>query len=334
MTQPPAADETTRILAVLKDHPLGMSIKEIAAAVSMSRNSVAKYLEVLMATGHLELRHVGNAKLYSLSCRVPVGDLFNHAKELIIVLDNDLRVVQASGSFVVFSGIPREQILHARLSSLSVRFLSAAEEQEIVPLLAGGPVWRKEIRLVRDGSDQYFEGRFIPTVLENNQPGITIILEDVTERQLVRKAAAEKERLLRTLFQIPTSPQFFIDRNHKVVYWDRALEILTGIRAEDVVGTSGHYKAFYAHQRPCLADLVVDGDAEGIAREYHGKCTKVPGAEGRFECTDFFPDFGGHGRWLRVSSFLIRDTNGTVTGAMETIEDVTDQKRGNFFVAK
>jgi PAS domain S-box-containing protein len=326
-----STDEAARIRAVLKDHPLGMSIKEISAAVSMSRNSVAKYVEVMATAGQLDVRPVGNAKLYTISHRIPVGDLLNHARELIIVLDNDLRIVQASGSFWGFAGITRDAALHARLSSLPFPLLSAAEEQEMAPLLAGGPTWKKEIRVAYNGSEVFFEGRFIPTVLENGIPGITLIFEDVTERTKAMQASQERDRLLRTLFQIPTTPQFFIDRNHKVVYWDRALEILTGLKAEDTVGTSDHWKAFYSGPRACLVDLVIDGNAEMIARQFNGICASG-GADGRYECTDFFPDMRGGGRWLRVTASLIRDTAGNLTGAMETIEDVTHIRKGQFIV--
>jgi PAS domain S-box-containing protein len=335
MTDNPVSEEFSPILEVLKDHPLGMSIKEISAAVSMSRNSVAKYLDVLTASGQLELRHVGNAKLYSLSFRVPVGDLMNHARELIIVLDNDLRVIQASGSFCRFTGISREQILHARLSSLPMPLLSAAEEHELVALLSGGSTWKKEIRVTRNGTEVWFDSRFIPTVLENGVPGITLILEDSTERRLAKKASIERDRLLHTIFQIPTTPQFFIDRNHKVVYWDRALEILTGIKAEEVVGTSNHWRAFYTHPHPCLADFLVDGNpGAAIALQYPGKCPAPAGMEGKYEYTDFFPDMVTGAKWLHITSSLIRDTSGTVTGAMETIENVSDRNKGNFIVQK
>ncbi|MCK9632610.1 MAG: PAS domain S-box protein [Methanoregula sp.] len=324
-------DEAAQIRAVLREHPHGMSIKEISATVSMSRNSVAKYLEVMATAGQLDVRHVGNAKLYTLSLRVPVGDLLNHARELILVLDNDLRIVQASGSFCGFTGISRETILHSRLSALPIPLLSASEEREIVVLLNGGPTWKKEIHVIRNGTDVYFDSRFIPTVLENGVPGITLILEDITERTHAEKAMAERDRLLRTIFQIPTSPQFFIDRNHKVVYWDRALEIMTGIKAEEVVGTSCQWKAFYPNPQPCLADLLINGDRDTISRMFEKARTDIP-VDGRYEYTDFFPDMSVGGKWLHITASLIRDTTGTITGAMEAVEDVTDKKKGHFVV--
>jgi len=325
------ADEFIRIQDVLKDQPFGLSIKEIAAAASMSRNSAAKYLDILTASGRLELRMVGNAKLYTLSTRVPVGNLLNHARELIIVLDNDLRIVQASGSFCTFTGAPLGSILHARLSSLSPPLVSVSEEQEITALLNGGPAWRKEIHVLRNGTEYYFDSRFIPTVLENTLPGITLILEDITERMLAQKASLERDRLLQTLFQIPKEPQFFINRNHKVVYWDRALEIMTGIKAEEMVGTSNHWQVFYACPHPGLVDLLVDGNLEEIHNRWGGKCVHTP-VEGKYQVTEFYPEGKVGGRWFRITATLIRDTAGNLTGAMETIEDVSEKNRGQFIV--
>jgi PAS domain S-box-containing protein len=325
-------DEAARIRAALTDHPLGMSIKEISAAVNMSRNSVAKYVEVMATAGQLDVRHVGNAKLYTLSHRIPVADLLDHAKELIIVLDNNLRIIQASGSFCGFAGITRDTALHARLSSLPSPLLTPGEEQEMTTLLAGGPSWKKEIHVNSSGREVFLEGRFMPTALENGLHGITIILEDVTERVKAVQASHERDRLLQTIFQIPTTPQFFIDRNHKVVYWDRALEILTGSRAEDMVGTSDHWKAFYPLPRACLIDLLIDGNIEMISRQFNSSCARTTGVDGKYECTDYFPDMRGGGRWLRVTASLIRDPAGNLTGGMETIEDLTHQRKGHFVV--
>ncbi|NMB78590.1 MAG: PAS domain S-box protein [Methanomicrobiales archaeon] len=325
-------DEATRIRTVLKENPLGLSIKEVAAKVGMSRNSVAKYLEVMTATGQLELRHVGNAKLYTLSQRVPVTNIINYAKELIIVLDRSLQIVEASDSFCAFAGVPREAVLHTRLSAPPASLLTPSEESTLSSLLNGGSVWKKEIRLIRGASEIYLDGRFIPTALQNGEPGITLILEDISERRRAERAMQERDRLLHTIFQIPTLPRFFIDQNHKVVYWDRALEIMTGIKSEEVIGTNQHWKVFYATERPCLADLLVDGDTARLKAAYPGIIHRTGAGDGEYECTEFFPGKQGSGKWLRITVSVIRDSAGHVTGVMETLEDVTDQKNREFVI--
>jgi len=325
-------EETIRILRFLKENPLGMSIKEISAAVSMSRNSVAKYLDVLTVSGQLELRVVGNAKLYSLSRRVPVGSIIHQAQELIIVLDNDLRVVQVSDSFCRFARQPPVKVQGSRLSSLPFPLLSPDEERDLQVLLHGGPSLRKEIRAVRDGDEVFFSGKFIPALLENGVAGVTLILEDITERRQAERATKERDRLLRTIFHIPAAPQFYLDRNQKVVYWDRALEIMTGIKSEEIVGTRDHWKAFYALERPCLADLVIEGNREKIVRFFPEIQAGIPDAEGRYEYTGFFESLGSAGKWLHITAMPVRDPAGNLTGAMETVEDVTEKKEREFVI--
>jgi PAS domain S-box-containing protein len=326
-----SADETARIRAVLKEHPLGLSIKEIAAAVGMSRNSMAKYLDVLTATGQLELRHVGNAKLYTLSQRVPVGNIINYARELIIVLDHTLQIIEASDSLCTFAGASRQAVLNTRLSTAPTALLTPAEENELVSLMSSGVSWRKEIRLVRGADEIYLDGRFIPTTLQNGEPGITLILEDTTERRRAERAMRERDRLLHTIFQIPSIPRFFIDRNHKVVFWDRALEIMTGLKSEEMIGTNRHWRAFYPEERPCLVDLLVDGNIGRIVNDYRGGSMTRATQDG-YESTEFFPSLGLQGKWLHITASLIRDPAGNITGAMETIEDITDRKKREFVV--
>lgn len=327
-----AADGSTRIRAILKDQPLGLSIKEISTAVGMSRNSVAKYLEVLTATGQLELRHVGNAKLYTLSRRVPVTSIINYAKELIIVLDRNLRIVEVSDSLCAFAGAAKNEVLHTRLSSSPTGLLTPAEEEALFALLNGGSSWKKEIRLLRGPDELFLDGRFIPTMLQNGEPGITLLLEDTTGQRRAEHAMQERDRMLHTIFQIPTVPRYFIDKNHKVVFWDRALEILTGYKSEEMVGTSLHWRAFYADEQPCLADLLVDGDTDRIKNAFHGTCRRTPSIDGGYECTHFFPHFRPSGKWLHVTASLVRDSTGAITGAMETVEDVTNLKKRDFVV--
>ena len=59
------------------------------------------------AGGHLEVRQMGNAKLYHLSRRVPLDAVINRGWEMIVLLDRNLRIVQASESFITFTGTSR-----------------------------------------------------------------------------------------------------------------------------------------------------------------------------------------------------------------------------------
>jgi signal transduction histidine kinase len=121
-------------------------------------------------------------------------------------------------------------------------------------------------------------------------------------------------------------PQFIIDRSHRVVFWNRALEKYTGIKAESILGTTGQWRAFYPSERPILADLLVDGAFNEIPRWYPGKFSKSRLIEEAYEATDFFPQVSG-GIWLYFTAAPIRDSGGNIQGAIETLEDVTERKR-------
>lgn len=122
-------------------------------------------------------------------------------------------------------------------------------------------------------------------------------------------------------------PTFIIGKDHLVIYWNKALEELSGIKAKNVVGTGQQWRAFYKTARPCMADLLVDELQKEIPRWYAGKYIKSNLIEGAYEATDFFPELGKRGRWLRFTSAIIRNASGNVIGAIETLEDITQAKR-------
>ncbi len=139
-------------------------------------------------------------------------------------------------------------------------------------------------------------------------------------------ALRASERKLQGIVHGSPIPQFVIDRDHKVISWNTALERASGVRTADVLGTSTQWKAFYPDERPVLADLLLDGAVEKIPEYYQGKYNQSKYVEGGFEATDFFPHMGPDGRWLYFTASVLRDDKGNVTGAVETLEDITDRK--------
>jgi len=150
--------------------------------------------------------------------------------------------------------------------------------------------------------------------------------QEVLERWRVEKALLDSEHKLRDVVEGSPIPQFVIDRKHRVTYWNKAIEQFSGLNRREIVGTDGHWRAFYPAQRPCVADLLVDEDLEGIEKYYRGRWKKSPFLDEAYECTDFFPRLGQNGKWLYFSAALLRDARGTVVGAVETLEDITLRK--------
>jgi PAS domain S-box-containing protein len=146
---------------------------------------------------------------------------------------------------------------------------------------------------------------------------------DITERKEMEVALLDSEQELAAVVYGSPIPKFVIDRDHRVICWNKALEEVTGVMGEKVIGTSRHWAAFYEKERPCMADLLVDGKTGEIPEWYQQKSSRSPLVPGAYQGTDFLPLLG---RWLHFTAATIRDSKGDVIGAVETLEDITESK--------
>lgn len=142
---------------------------------------------------------------------------------------------------------------------------------------------------------------------------------------------------LKEIMRVSPVPKFAINRDHEVIYWNRALEKLSKINAEKILGTNEQWKVFYDNQRPCMADFIVDGHLEDIPKwysttnnrskfvlRYQGEC-KSKTLGNSCEAISFFPKMGENGKWLHFTVDAIKNHKGNVIGAVESFEDVTKQ---------
>ncbi|MBN1828399.1 MAG: diguanylate cyclase [Deltaproteobacteria bacterium] len=151
-------------------------------------------------------------------------------------------------------------------------------------------------------------------------------LEDITEKMHIQEALRESETALAGILRGSPIPTFVIDRQHRVTHWNRALEKLSGIPAGHIIGTKHQWRSFYAEERPCMSDLLVDQKIEELDRWYAARATPSKLIQEAFEAVDFFPNLE-NGKWLRFTAALLRNSLGEIVGAVETLEDITDRKQ-------
>jgi PAS domain S-box-containing protein len=134
-----------------------------------------------------------------------------------------------------------------------------------------------------------------------------------------------QERMTQVIENIPI-PTFTIDKDHIVVHYNPAMEKLTGIPADEVVGTRNPWRVFYSQARPTMADRILDGATEKELRARYGHtCRKSAVKEGAYEIERFFPEIGQGGRWLFITAAPLIDSDGNVLGAIETLQDTTER---------
>jgi two-component system NtrC family sensor kinase len=120
---------------------------------------------------------------------------------------------------------------------------------------------------------------------------------------------------------------FVINSDHVVTHFNKACAMMLGVSADQVIGKKGVGRIFYGRDRPVMADLIVDGAMQDIIDDLYQNNYRssmvIPDA---YESEGFFPNLGATGRWLFFTAAPLRNSKGEVTGAIETIQDITERK--------
>ncbi|MGZ8288025.1 MAG: diguanylate cyclase [Telluria sp.] len=137
---------------------------------------------------------------------------------------------------------------------------------------------------------------------------------------------AQERTFANNLMEMLAVPAFVLDTSCRVLIWNRACERLTGVPAEEVLGTSEHWRSFYEEQRPTLADLVILNRSEEAPQMYSGVNGEIrPGAQ---LCAESWCDMPRSGRrYLAADASPVFDDQRQLIAVVETLRDMTDEKR-------
>ncbi|MFA5195565.1 MAG: PAS domain S-box protein, partial [Bacteroidales bacterium] len=234
-------------------------------------------------------------------------NLFHYHAAVKLVIDPDTgNIIDANEAAVYYYGWSREQITQMKIQDINT--LSPEEVKTAMEKVQTKKRISFEFRHRRaDGSVRDVE-IFSSKINVQGKDILHTIIHDITERKKAEEALRESESKLKAVIQGSPIPQFVIDKNHKIVYWNKAIEECSGIRAEEIIGTNRHWQAFYSVERPCLADLLLDEKIDLIPEFYQGKYNTAKYMEEGYEATDFFPILGKEGKWLFFSAAPIRDS--------------------------
>ncbi|MGD0585040.1 MAG: PAS domain S-box protein [Oryzomonas sp.] len=137
----------------------------------------------------------------------------------------------------------------------------------------------------------------------------------------------EEKSFIESLVTNSAAPIFVLDGDHRIIYWNKALEKLSGYKVDDMKGTTRQWEVFYQEQRPTMADVVLD-HAQGALPNLYDNYRPSRLVEGAFQAEGWY-HLGNTGRhfYLRFNAAPIRNAAGEIVGAVETFEDATDTKR-------
>ena len=156
-------------------------------------------------------------------------------------------------------------------------------------------------------------------------------IRDITDRKRAEQEILRSQRSLSDIISFLPDATLAINREGEVITWNRAMEELTGVPAESMLG-KGDYEyslPFYLDRRPMLANLVLMPEAEVETLYTHVQ------REGDTLVVDtYIPGLGKSGRYFWAKASPLYDPSGTVTGAIETIRDITERREMEAHLAR
>jgi PAS domain S-box-containing protein len=154
--------------------------------------------------------------------------------------------------------------------------------------------------------------------------GVVHVAVNISGRKKAENALKESERRLAGIINFLPDATFVIDRGGRVIAWNRAIEAMTGVKAEEMLGKGNYEYAipFYGERRSVLIDLVQRSDQNFIK-----KYNDIESLEnGTLVGEAYMPNLRGGEAYLLGSASALYDSAGNFWGAIESIRDITDRR--------
>ena len=149
---------------------------------------------------------------------------------------------------------------------------------------------------------------------------------DITERKQAEDELRKSHKRLNDTIDFLPDATFVIDRDGKVITWNRAMELMTEISKEDMIGRGDYEYAtpFYGQCRPILIDLTLLPDDVFEKNHYEN----IVRQGDTLHAESYVPQaYGGKGAFVWVTASRLRDASGNIIGAIESIRDITERKQ-------
>lgn len=304
------AEKVRKIKQSLRWHPRGMTISDLSSAVKMNRNLLAKYLDMLLVSGEVEMQLMGAAKVYYFSRRVPVSAMLEFSSDLVIMIDDDQRIHSVNEQVPVLLGMQREALVGRRTDEIASPFIRSLPLSTTMEVLAGDQESSTEFSSEIGGEDRHFRTKTIPTSFENGKHGITLIIDDITAQKKYQTMLEISEAKYRGMVQSSGEAIIGNDPGGRIISWNPAAEHLFGYTEDQALGK----------EMGVLGSPDQRGEL-GLFLEKVGRGEYIRQQEMKMVRND------GTAVEVLMSISPIRGEHDSIIGASSIIRDITSEKR-------
>ena len=150
-------------------------------------------------------------------------------------------------------------------------------------------------------------------------------IKKIRKNKKIEDVLQKSQKEMMDIIEFLPDATLVIDKNQKVIIWNRAIEKMTGIPASKIIG-KGKYAysiPFYGKRRPQLVDLAFKKNKE-IEKLYPSIRR-----DGDAIIAEVFAKnlYNKKGAWVYAKASVLRDDSGKIIGAIESIRDIDDRKK-------
>ncbi|TVR02062.1 MAG: PAS domain-containing sensor histidine kinase [Desulfovibrionales bacterium] len=254
--------------------------------------------------------------------------LFHHAPDAVFICGMDERIINMNDRAMELFKASRAELATMHLHRDLLRPNSPLGKfQEICSRLSTGETIAFQWVARRPNDGKLFPVEIIlGKTVWDRQDAMMITLQDITQSRQIKNLLRRRRKLLAVILDGTPIATFVIDTDHRVIFWNKACELLTGVPKNRCLGKPVDSRIFYAGEsRPVLADLVLTMDHEKIQSLYNQKnlaaSAFIPEA---FEASDQLT-IQDVPRSIYFLAARCRDEHGEIIGAIETIQDITER---------
>ena len=244
----------------------------------------------------------------------------------IVVLDKSNHVKAWNHAAERLFGYPAEDAIAKPIIDLVSDKESREQVKEFSQEVSKGRTVHAIVDRVRkNGQKLNLELFAVPVNFEGGETGTFVIYHDITEIKMAEAKIIESQRRLTDIIDFLPDATLVIDKKGCVIAWNRAIEEMTGIKAEEILGKGDYEYAlpFYGIRRPILIDLVLIPREEFEEKNY----AQIQRSGEALIGETYTPNLKAGARYLYAKATPLHDGEGNVIGAIETIRDITDRKK-------
>lgn len=268
-------------------------------------------------------------------------DIIEFLPDATFVIDRNKQVVAWNRGMEEKTGVCKENILGQGDYAYAAALYGTRQPILIDLIGCSDPEIEAQYSHLKKKGETLFAERSMPTLYEGkgahvwlkasplhdpegNLVGAIESIRDITDRKLAEENLRTAHRQMQDIIEFLPDATFVIDRERKVVAWNRAMEEMSGVSKEKMIGQTDYAYAipFYGTRRPILIDLIASPELEKkVQYDFLGNRGETKFVE------QYLPLlYQGRGAYAWATASRLLDQKGAFAGAIESIRDITDRK--------